>query len=98
MSGTAEPYGIEGLPLLEARKKVLSAVTPTPKTETIALDKALGRVNAKPVLAQEAVPGFRASVIDGYALGQHTQPQQGYQWTLEGRSAPGAPFTGSLNQ
>ena len=97
MSGTAEPYGIEGLPLLEARKKVLSAVTPTQKTETIALDKALGRVNAKPVLAQEAVPGFRASVMDGYALGQHTQPQQGDQWTLEGRSAPGAPFPGSLS-
>ena len=98
MSGTAEPYGIEGLPLLEARKKVLSAVTPTQKTETIALDQALGRVNAKPVLAREAVPGFRASVMDGYALGQRTQPQQGDQWTLQGRSAPGAPFQGSLRQ
>ena len=98
MSGTAEPYGIEGLPLLEARKKILSAVTPTQKTETVALNQALGRVNAEPVVALEAVPGFRASVMDGYALGQHTQPQQGDQWTLQGRSAPGAPFQGSLSR
>ena len=98
MSGTAEPYGIEGLPLLEARKKILSAVTPIQKTETVALNQALGRVNAEPVVALEAVPGFRTSVMDGYALGQHTQPQQGDQWTLQGRSAPGAPFQGSLSQ
>ena len=98
MSGTAEPYGIEGLPLLEARKKILSAVTPIHKTETVALNQALGRVNAEPVVALEAVPGFRTSVMDGYALGQHTQPQQGDQWTLQGRSAPGAPFQGSLSQ
>lgn len=98
MSGTAEPYGIEGLPLLEARKKILAAVTPTLKTETVALEQALGRVNAEPVVALEAVPGFRASVMDGYALGQRTQPQQGDRWTLQGRSAPGAPFQGSLSQ
>ena len=98
MSGTAEPYGIEGMPLLEAQKKILSAITPTQNTETVALNQALGRVNAEPVVALEAVPGFRASVMDGYALGQYTQPQQGEQWTLQGRSAPGAPFQGSLSR
>ena len=97
MSGSAEPYGIEGLPLLEARKKILAAVRPTQKTETVALNQALGRINAEPVVAPEAIPGFRASVMDGYALGQQTQPQQGDQWTLQGRSAPGAPFQGSLS-
>ena len=98
MSGSVEPYGIEGLPLLEARKKILAALTPTQKTETVALNQALGRINAEPVVATEAIPGFRASVMDGYALGQNTQPQQGDQWTLQGRSAPGAPFEGSLSQ
>ena len=97
MSGSAEPYGIEGLPLLEARKKILAALRPTQKTETVALNQALGRINAEPVVASEAIPGFRASVMDGYALGQQTQPQQGDQWTLQGRSAPGAPFQGSLS-
>ncbi|MGB4699920.1 MAG: molybdopterin molybdotransferase MoeA, partial [Parasynechococcus sp.] len=97
MSGSAEPYGIEGLPLLEARNKILAALKPTQKTETVALNQALGRINAEPVVAPEAIPGFRASVMDGYALGQQTQPQQGDQWTLQGRSAPGAPFQGSLS-
>ena len=97
MSGSAEPYGIEGLPLLEARNKILAALRPTQKTETVALNQALGRINAEPVVAPEAIPGFRASVMDGYALGQQTQPQQGDQWTLQGRSAPGAPFQGSLS-
>ncbi|EAU71233.1 Molybdopterin binding domain [Synechococcus sp. BL107] len=97
MSGSAEPYGIEGLPLLEARNKILAALKPTQKTEAVALNQALGRINAEPVVAPEAIPGFRASVMDGYALGQQTQPQQGDQWTLQGRSAPGAPFQGSLN-
>jgi molybdopterin molybdotransferase len=83
---------------LEARKKILAAVTPTQKTESVALEQALGRINAQPVVAPEAIPGFRASVMDGYALGQRTQPQQGDQWTLQGRSAPGAPFQGSLRQ
>ena len=97
MSGSAEPYGIEGLPLLEARNKILAALRPTQKTETVALNQALGRINAEPVVASEAIPGFKASVMDGYALGQQTQPQQGDQWTLQGRSAPGAPFQGSLS-
>ena len=97
MSGSAEPYGIEGLPLLEARNKILAALRPTQKTETVALNQALGRINAETVVAPEAIPGFRASVMDGYALGQQTQPQQGDQWTLQGRSAPGAPFQGSLS-
>ena len=97
MSGSAEPYGIEGLPLLEARNKILAALRPTQKTETVALNQALGRINAEPVVAPEAIPGFRASVMDGYALGQQTQPQQGDQWTLQGRSAPGAAFQGSLS-
>ena len=42
MSGSAEPYGIEGLPLLEARNKILAALRPTQKTETVALNQALG--------------------------------------------------------
>ena len=58
MSGSAEPYGIEGLPLLEARNKILAALKPTQKTETVALNQALGRINAEPVVAAEAIPGF----------------------------------------
>jgi molybdopterin molybdotransferase len=48
------------------------------------------------VLAREAVPGFRASMMDGYAIAGDAIPAPGSRWTLAGVSAPGAPYGGSL--
>jgi molybdopterin molybdotransferase len=48
------------------------------------------------VRAREAVPGFRASIMDGYAIAEAAEPAQGSQWRLVGRSAPGAPFKAVL--
>ena len=73
MSGNAEPYGREGLPLEEARRRVLAALQPITASNTVPLQEALGRVSAVDVLASAAVPGFRASIMDGYALGQSHQ-------------------------
>ena len=75
-AGAADPYGREGLALTEARQQVLTAIRngqarrSEPSIETIRLADALERVNAVPVLARADVPGFRASIMDGYALGQ----------------------------
>ena len=98
MSGRAEPYGPEGLPVAQARAQVLEAMAqrPGPAGETLPLDRCLGRVCQRPVQAVAAVPGFRASIMDGYALGQTHQPTIGDRWTLCGRSAPGAPFDATL--
>ena len=96
MSGNAEPYGREGLPLEEARRRVLAALRPITASNTVPLQQALGRVSAADVLASAAVPGFRASVMDGYALGQSHQPNPGDTWQLKGRSAAGQPFNGTL--
>ena len=96
MSGNAEPYGREGLPLEEARRRVLAALQPITASNTVPLQQALGRVSAADVLASAAVPGFRASIMDGYALGQSHQPNPGDTWQLKGRSAAGQPFNGSL--
>ena len=96
VSGHVEPYGREGLPLEEARRRVLEAIAPIQRSETVPLQQALGRVSAAEVRASEAVPGFRASIMDGYALGQATQPSLGESWTLKGRSAAGHPFNGTL--
>ena len=96
MSGNAEPYGREGLPLEEARRRVLAAIQPITASNTVPLQQALGRVSAAAVLASEAVPGFRASIMDGYALGQSHQPKPGDTWQLKGRSAAGQPFNGTL--
>ena len=96
MSGSAEPYGSEGLPLAEARQRVIAAIRPIDSITTLPLHQTLGRVSASAVMAHAAVPGFRASIMDGYALGQISQPDLGDTWTLMGRSAAGQPFDGTL--
>lgn len=93
-AASPEPYPREGLPLEEARRQVLAAITPLAGSETLPLQQALGLVSAEPVLAAEAVPGFRASIMDGYALAAASVPQVGHSWPLVGRSAPGAPYPG----
>ena len=94
--GAAEPYGREGLGLAEARQRVLDAIQPLNRSESLKLAEARGRISAETLLARESVPGFRASIMDGYALGQSSQPQPGERWILKGRSAAGQPFDGSL--
>ncbi len=88
----AEPFPREGLPLEEARRRVLAAITPLTGRETLPLAQCLGRVSAEPVRATEAVPGFRASIMDGYAIAEAEAPSPGRRWFLVGRSAPGAPY------
>ncbi|MCP9857800.1 MULTISPECIES: molybdopterin molybdotransferase MoeA [unclassified Cyanobium] len=88
----AEPFPREGLPLEEARRLVLAALTPLAGRERLPLAQCLGRVSAEPVRAPEAVPGFRASIMDGYAIAEAEPPGAGRRWRLVGRSAPGAPY------
>ncbi len=92
----AEPFPPEGLPLEEARRRVLAALTPLPGRERLPLAACLGRVSAAVVRAPEAVPGFRASIMDGYAIAAAAAPAPDSRWRLVGRSAPGAPFPGVL--
>lgn len=89
----AEPFLAEGLPLDVARRQVLEALQPLSGSQEAPLAAALGRVTAVAVVAAQAVPGFRASIMDGYALaGSALPPQLDSRWRLVGRSAPGAPF------
>ncbi len=92
----AEPFPREGLPLEEARQRVLAALAPLAATERLPLAACLGRVSAEACAAREAVPGFRASIMDGYAIAEAAAPAAGARWRLVGRSAPGAPFAGRL--
>jgi molybdopterin molybdotransferase len=95
-SASAEPFPAEGLPLEAARARVLGALEPLGGSERLTLAEALGRVSAAPVHACEAVPGFRASIMDGYAIPDLAVPESGQSWLLVGRSAPGAPYAGDL--
>jgi molybdopterin molybdotransferase len=94
----AEPFPREGLPLEEARRRVLAALTPLQGVERLPLARCLGRVSAEPVRAPEAVPGFRASIMDGYAIADAEAPSPGRRWRLVGRSAPGAPYGGCISR
>ncbi|MEB3307314.1 MAG: molybdopterin molybdotransferase MoeA [Cyanobacteriota bacterium] len=96
---SSEPFPAEGLPLEQARSQVLAAIQPLNAPETLGLDRALGRVAAGVVRAREAVPGFRAAIMDGYAIGgDSAPPAPGAHWQLVGRSAPGLPFQAALGQ
>jgi molybdopterin molybdotransferase len=54
-------------------------------------------VSAEVCRASEAVPGFRAAILDGYAIAEaDAPPAPGTGWRVVGRSAPGAPFPGPL--
>ncbi|MFM9110281.1 MAG: molybdopterin molybdotransferase MoeA, partial [Prochlorococcaceae cyanobacterium] len=90
------PFPREGLPLAEARRRVLAALTPLSGRHWLPLAACLGRVSAEACSAPEAVPGFRASIMDGYAIADATPPAAGATWRLVGRAAPGAPFAGVL--
>ena len=92
MPGPVEPYGREGLALSEARQRLLEEINPINAVTTVSLEEALGRVNARSINALVSIPGFQASIMDGYALGQNKRPTVGQHWTLQGRSAPGSPF------
>ena len=88
----AEPFPAEGLSLEEARARVLAALRPDPPLETLPLAACLGRVMAQSVLASEAVPGFRAAILDGYAVADAMPPEPGCRWRVVGRSAAGTPY------
>jgi molybdopterin molybdotransferase len=86
-----EPYGREGLPLEQARAQILEVLQPLGLEETLPLTQALGRTTAAPLVAAAAVPGFRASIMDGYAIAGAAQP-----WRMVGASAAGAPYGRAL--
>ncbi|QEY32611.1 molybdopterin molybdenumtransferase MoeA [Synechococcus sp. RSCCF101] len=90
-----DPFPRQGLPLEEARARLLDGLSVSLPEETLPLIACLGRVSARPVVAAEAVPGFRASVMDGFALAG-TAPAAGAAWELVGRSEPGAPYPDRL--
>ncbi len=58
------------MPVDDALARILDGVKPMP-CETIKLDKALGRMLAKDVVAKRSQPPFAASAMDGYAV-RHT--------------------------
>jgi molybdopterin molybdotransferase len=55
-------------PALEARRRLLHAVRPTPRAEPVRVEAAFGRVAAREVRAPVPVPSFARATWDGFAL------------------------------
>lgn len=77
------------LPLEEAQARLLAMAGPLP-TETLALDAALGRYTAAPLIARRTQPAADLSAMDGYAL------LGDGPWSVVGESAAGHPFAGAI--
>ena len=70
-AGPTRRYRESPYPMLsvEEATKVIREQTPSPKTVKVAVDDSIvGCVLAEDVEAQEAVPAYRASIVDGYAV------------------------------
>jgi molybdopterin molybdotransferase len=55
-------------PALEARRRLLRAVRPIERVETVPVEAAFGRVSARSLRAPVPVPAFARATWDGYAL------------------------------
>lgn len=79
----------------EARRRIMADVVVT-KSEPVALEKALGRVTAKPIQSLVTQPPFDASSMDGYALRLDDAGQLPATLRLAGASAAGHPYSGEV--
>lgn len=85
------------IPVEEARARILEKVKPLP-AETVPLDKALGRVLAKPVKALRDQPPFDGSAMDGYAVIAADVADVPATLKLIGTSAAGHGFRGTVKR
>lgn len=83
------------LPVDEARQRILDSVRPL-SVETIALDKACGRVLGFDVKARRDQPPFAASAMDGYAVRHEDVQELPHILKLIGTSAAGHGFKGRV--
>ncbi len=56
------------IPAREAQRRLMAAVRPVDRTESVRIEEAFGRVSARRRLAPRPVPGFDRASWDGYAV------------------------------
>ncbi len=78
------------IPLAEAQARLSALVAPLGE-ESIAVESALGRYLAQPLVARRKQPSADLSAMDGYALAGDGP------WTIVGESRAGHPHTGRLD-
>jgi molybdopterin molybdotransferase len=92
----AGPTGNPALSIDEARQAILNLVSVTSETETVALIDAVDRVSAEDIQARHAIPLFRNSAMDGFAI-RHDDFTPAATFNIVGKSLAGHPFEGRLS-
>jgi molybdopterin molybdotransferase len=77
----------------EARSFILARARPGGRVDTVALDDALGRIVAEPLLSPIDVPGHDNSQMDGYAMRGQDVPADGAWLSVSQRIPAGRPAT-----
>ena len=83
------------LPVADALARLLSAATPTGRTERVALHAAEGRVLAEDITARLTQPPFDNSAMDGYAVRHADIAALGAVLKVVGTSSAGHAFAGT---
>jgi molybdopterin molybdotransferase len=85
------------MPVEDARERILKNVKAL-AAEAVPLDRALGRVLARPVRATRAQPPFDGSAMDGYAVIASDVETAPVTLTMIGTSAAGHGFRGKVSK
>lgn len=85
------------MPVEEALSRVTGDACPVPRSETLPLAEAGGRVLARGLVALRTQPPFSASAMDGYAVRSTDCAEPGAELELIGESAAGHGFGGSVD-
>lgn len=79
----------------EARSAILRSIECTRRTESLKITDAAGRTTSKAVVAKIAIPPFRNSAMDGYAI-RHQDANADQTFKVIGRSLAGHPFSDTV--
>ncbi|MEM7058081.1 MAG: gephyrin-like molybdotransferase Glp [Pseudomonadota bacterium] len=94
----ALPPGVEWTPVDKALAQLRHNLSCIADTEEVTLDKAAGRILARPAIARRANPPAANAAVDGYAFAWASLKgaDQGNLPLEPGRAAAGHPFQGTL--
>lgn len=79
----------------QARDAILKLMPEPTATESVELENAISRILATEITAQQQVPPFKNSAMDGYAI-RHQDTANTDRFTLAGSSLAGHPFSGAI--
>lgn len=85
------------MPLQEAIDTIVASLEPIQGEESLAVGDAMGRVATRDIVAELAVPPFRASAMDGYACRHSDLAMPAARLQIAGRSLAGHPGPDELS-